>query len=151
MNRKITIVLILMASVLCGCTGSKINTPASESKYSDTSTIHFRGIDVRIDTLLVLSSKHGPSLNLIPAEKKKCLSKKMSVKELVKIVGPGFLSKLSGTGIVSWFFDDDSTIECLYWTDINKTPKWKNIEQAHSSGSPPVVVPGNFTPDASRL
>lgn len=51
----------------------------------------------------------------------------MTVKEVLDIIGPGYVSKLSGTGGVHWYFVDGTSIGYSLWTDINSVPQWGGI------------------------
>jgi hypothetical protein len=84
-----------------------------------------RPVDVWSGETLVATSEHGPNQNLIPSNKKNQISPETTVRGALNILGPGYISSISGTGGVEWFFDDGTSIRYSFWTEVDLIPCWK--------------------------
>ena len=104
------------------------NLYSQEKQLKEITPSPSDGIELKLDGLIVCD-ENGDRIHSSSLKEK--FDENSTVKDVVNILGPGYLPEMSGTGNITWFFDDSSKIITGLWPDslnskiklIYKTPE----------------------------
>lgn len=117
MNKPFISLLILILFT-CSCMEQK---PIISSPQEDINSFksHPYIID---DTIVAHSYWKNDEINILPAEKLNQVNWNMNLKDIVIILGPGFIHTTEGIGYVRWFFDNNKSLTILAFK-LDERPK----------------------------
>jgi len=108
MKYKVTLLLITFTFIFSQ------NIFSQEKTIKELHPSEFYGVELKLDGV-VICDKNGDRIHNSSLKQK--FNENSTVKNVVDILGPGYLPKMSGTGSITWYFADSSKIITHLWPD----------------------------------
>ncbi|MCA9399931.1 MAG: hypothetical protein KC618_09280, partial [Candidatus Omnitrophica bacterium] len=79
-----------------------------------TAYVNMEGISLELEDILVCSPEGDQKHSALLKDK---FTDESTVFDVVSALGPGYVPPISGTGSITWFFDDGSQIVTRFWPE----------------------------------
>ncbi|WP_051284163.1 hypothetical protein [Desulforegula conservatrix] len=109
---------INFSETMTAAQGSSVKSSDNYDSNKTDIKIREQGLELKFDGMVVCN-KNG--FKLLPVELKEKIKSGSTVSDAVKLLGPGYINSESGTGSITWFFVDGSTLSTTGWpSSVNK-------------------------------
>lgn len=69
------------------------------------------GLEYSVNGVLIVQKER----KILPAELRNKINDGMTIMEIVDVIGPGWVSQLSGIGSIAWVFNDGVELRTVWW------------------------------------
>ncbi len=99
--------LIILLFLFNASHSEGVNESFASLKFMDV-----KGVELELEGL-VICDENGDKTHDVKLKNQ--LTKDPTVQDVVKVLGPGYLSPISGTGGINWYFSDGSKLTTILW------------------------------------
>lgn len=108
--------------------GSSVKNAENRDFSKTDIKINKQGLELKLDGMVVCD-KNG--FKLFPVALKDKIKPDSTVRDAIKLLGPGYIGSESGTGSITWFFADGSILSTAGWpSSVNEKIKLAEIKDS---------------------